>query len=84
MKKTSYFCDVCEKETEKQTMFLVKMAIHTDKEVPVKCSLDVCEECLKETGFVPSHGNSYNNNKRTEQGYSIWLKWFTKAKKRFI
>lgn len=80
MNKTIYFCDVCEKEVDQWSLYKVAMAIHKEQETPISIYLDTCEECVKETGFNPIRGNSYNNNRSVEQGYKVWFKWFKKKK----
>ncbi|WP_077621997.1 hypothetical protein [Sediminibacillus massiliensis] len=79
--KTIHYCDVCDKETQDNNLFHAKMKIEQGAKDFVYCTLDVCEECLEETGFVASHGNSSNNSRRTERGFGIWSKWFKKGKR---
>jgi hypothetical protein len=81
MNKTIYYCDVCEKETEQDSLYKVAMAIHKDLKTPISVYIDTCEDCVKETGFNPNHGNSYNNNLSVEKGHKNWFKWFKKSYK---
>ena len=78
MKEIIYTCDVCGKKMNESSPYEVNMSIYKTNEKIVSCWLEVCDECLKETGFEPSHGNSTNNERRTEKGYIIWSKWFKK------
>lgn len=80
MQKTLYFCDVCHEETKKETMYTVAMAIHKDNDVPISVRLDTCTKCVKQTGFEPDRGRSYNNNLTVERNFNIWSRWFGKRK----
>jgi len=78
--KTIYICDVCEDEMSKVDKHQVAMAVHKDNDTPISVRLDVCENCLRETGFDPNHGNSTNNHDSVKRRPSVWFKWFKKGK----
>lgn len=82
MEKTIHYCDVCEKETELDELYTIRMAVKEkhDRERITNGSFDVCKECLSETGVLFNQFGSINCNRSMEQSHSVWLRWL----KRFL
>ncbi|TYR75564.1 hypothetical protein FZC79_10360 [Rossellomorea vietnamensis] len=75
MKKTTYYCDTCEKEVGGEyELYQAGLAIHKGSKNPVTCWLHVCEECIKETGFDPD-GRDSSNSSNMGKSYKNWFKW---------
>lgn len=80
MQKTLYFCDVCHEEAEKESMYIVALAIHKNNDVQTSVRLETCSNCVQQTGFEPDRSRIHNNNRVVERGYNIWSRWFRKRK----
>lgn len=77
MRKTLYFCDSCgEQVLSDNDFYLVKAAIHKNQNTAILESKEVCESCVKETGYDPNESES--NRYIPSKGLPKMLKDFFK------
>lgn len=78
MNKTLYYCDVCEKETDKENLHEVEMEVTNFEGEYTNGSFDACRECLTDAGVLFNQFGSYNCNRSMEEEHGVWLRWLKK------